>query len=307
MKLVSYNIRFGLGLEGQIDLKRIADTVRDADVVALQEVERHWQRSGMADQPALIAAHLPDRYWVYGPAFDVNASETTAEGHVINRRRQFGTMLISRWPIVSSRVVPLPKWRTVTNFNNESGALEGVIETPGGALRIYSLHLSSLGGEERVEQIRRLLDHHRTVPMQGGAWTGTSLYDPGTQQEVGPSQNWSNGEAIPPMPEDAILMGDFNSEPESPPYLEIVGARDAASGRTAYQRGFIDAWDAAECREGAGETWWPDPPERAPQHPMRLDYCFLPGSWDKRVKRAWIEEGNTASDHRPLWVEVSDS
>ncbi len=49
MKLVSYNIRFGLGLDQKIDLGRIADTVNDADIIALQEVERYWKHSGMTD------------------------------------------------------------------------------------------------------------------------------------------------------------------------------------------------------------------------------------------------------------------
>ena len=31
MKLVTFNIRFGLGLDQQIDLGRIAEAVRDAD------------------------------------------------------------------------------------------------------------------------------------------------------------------------------------------------------------------------------------------------------------------------------------
>ena len=35
MKLVSYNIRFGLGLDQQIDLGRIAETVQDADILRL--------------------------------------------------------------------------------------------------------------------------------------------------------------------------------------------------------------------------------------------------------------------------------
>ena len=37
---------------------------------------------------------------------------------------------------------------------------------------------------------------------------------------------------------------------------------------------------------------------------MRLDYCFLPGTWADRTARAWVEANNTASDHRPLWVEL---
>jgi endonuclease/exonuclease/phosphatase family metal-dependent hydrolase len=51
MKLVTYNIRFGLGLDQQIDLGGIAGAVQDAGIIALQEVERFWKRSGMVDQP----------------------------------------------------------------------------------------------------------------------------------------------------------------------------------------------------------------------------------------------------------------
>ena len=75
MKIVSYNIRFGLGTGHQIDLERTADTARDADIIGLQEVERFWKRSGMRDQPEIIGGHLKDRYWVYCPAYDMDASE----------------------------------------------------------------------------------------------------------------------------------------------------------------------------------------------------------------------------------------
>ncbi len=107
MKLVTYNIRFGLGIDQRIDLGRIAETVRDADIIGLQEVERFWKRSGMSDQPEILGQQLKDFYWVYCPAFDVDASERKSDGTVVNRRRQFGPMLLSRWPIRASRVVSL--------------------------------------------------------------------------------------------------------------------------------------------------------------------------------------------------------
>ena len=40
MKFVSYNIQYGTGKDGRIDLSRIAAEVGDADVIALQEVDR---------------------------------------------------------------------------------------------------------------------------------------------------------------------------------------------------------------------------------------------------------------------------
>ena len=55
MRVVTYNIRFGWGLDGEVDLARIAESLRGADIIALQEVERFWRRSGMTDQPAELA------------------------------------------------------------------------------------------------------------------------------------------------------------------------------------------------------------------------------------------------------------
>ncbi len=73
MKFVSYNIQYGFGSDGRYDLERAAQVVADADIIALQEVERFWQRSNEDDQPEILGRLLPDHYWVYGPAFDMDA------------------------------------------------------------------------------------------------------------------------------------------------------------------------------------------------------------------------------------------
>jgi endonuclease/exonuclease/phosphatase family metal-dependent hydrolase len=54
VKIITYNNRYGLGLDRRYDLDRIADTVRDADIIGLQEVDRLWKRSGMTDQPDIL-------------------------------------------------------------------------------------------------------------------------------------------------------------------------------------------------------------------------------------------------------------
>ena len=63
MKLVTYNTRFGLGKDYSQNLHRIADAVRGADVIALQEVRRNWPPD-YADQPMELGELLPDYYWV---------------------------------------------------------------------------------------------------------------------------------------------------------------------------------------------------------------------------------------------------
>ena len=197
MKLVTYNMRYSLGRDERFDLPRIAHAIQGADIVALQEVERFWPRSGMVDQPAALGALLPEYYWVYGPAFDVDGSVGKSDGTVLNRRRQFGNMLMSKSPIVSSRLYVLPKIATVDRFNMDMGAIEGVVETGAGPVRVYSLHLSHLTSRERTAQINTLLDIHRRALLGGGAWCGN-----GTSS----GRDWTAGEPMPPMPSDAILM-----------------------------------------------------------------------------------------------------
>ena len=54
MKIVTYNIQYGKGQDGQYDLERTAKVVDSADIIALQEVERFWQRSGYVDQVTVL-------------------------------------------------------------------------------------------------------------------------------------------------------------------------------------------------------------------------------------------------------------
>ncbi len=72
MKLVTYNIQYGVGKDWKSDLGRIAQVVDGADVIALQEVVRHMPMTGAGDQPAELAALLPGYYWVYGAAVDLD-------------------------------------------------------------------------------------------------------------------------------------------------------------------------------------------------------------------------------------------
>ncbi len=304
MKLVTYNIRFGLGTDQRIDLGRIAETVRDADIIGLQEVERFWKRSGMTDQPEILGRHLKDFYWVYCPVFDVDASERKSDGTVVNRRRQFGPMLLSRWPIRASRVVSLPKLGTANHLNMDTGGTECVVDAPSGALRVYSVHLSAVSTRDRLLQIDRLLECHRHALTNGGAWTGDGLLDdPAEVQHLG-DQNWTNDEALPPMPKETIVMGDFNSEPESDEYEQMVGAIDPSYGRVTHLDSFVDSWTAANERSGDCITWWPDPPDRSPGHGLRLDYCFVDPQLGRKVKHAYVDSAAEGSDHRPYWVEL---
>jgi endonuclease/exonuclease/phosphatase family metal-dependent hydrolase len=284
MKCVSYNIQYGLGSDGRYDLARIAREVADADVIALQEVDRFWARSGMVDSPAVLSSHLPQHHWVFGANLDMDASFTEA-GRVVSRRKQFGTMILSRWPILSSRNFPLPKWGDRQHHSIQQGLLEAVIATPLGPIRFYSVHLSHLCSATRLPQVARMLEILAAAPAEGGAWCGG---------HPDPESGWIE-EAEPPMPSDIILMGDMNFAPGMPEYDAMIGAVAPGFGRLTNRTGLLDAWVVAGNDEAGGATH--------PNAGRRIDHCFVSASLAAAVDRVEIETSATGSDHWPVFVD----
>lgn len=288
MRFVSYNIQYGLGKDGQTDLDRIAATVDGADVIALQEVERFARRSGFVDQAAELSRRLPAYHWVYGAGLDMDAGEVAADGQTVHRRRQFGNMLLSRMPILSSRNFPLPKYATLTQLSLQRSALEGVIRTRHGAVRVYSIHLTHLSDATRAPQIEAILEIHRRAPGEGGPWCGT------------PDAGWTEDRPPPPMPREAILMGDFNLPATSPLYERLAGPTAPGRGRMTNPDGFVDAWVATGHGENDGMTC----DSGGENQGKRIDYCFVSTSLAGTLRRAWIDGAAQGSDHQPIWTEI---
>ena len=293
MQLVSYNIQYSKGRDSRYDLGRIAAALEGADVIALQEVERHWPRTAMVDQPAELGALLPGYYWVYGPAFDMDASKVGADGTVVNRRRQFGNMLLARWPVDWSRLYILPKLATVEKFNMDAPALEAVIDTPRGPLRVLSIHLSHVSQRERLVQINYLLDLHYRAAATGGAWCGEPM--------IRGDRNWAAGGDAPALPLEAIWMGDFNSLPGSPEYSTIVGPEDPLYSHVLNTDRLADSWTAAGHARDERASY---PDNEEGMGDMHFDYCFVSASLANRVRGSRIDMDATGSDHQPVWVEI---
>ena len=290
MRLVTWNIQYGRGRDGRYDLDRIAATVRGADLIALQEVERFWPRSGMVDQPALLGEALPDHHWVYGAGVDLDASTRDADGRIgSRRRRQFGNMLLSRSPIVSTRTHVLPKDAALgAALSLQRVALEGVVQTSRGRhLRVYSVHLTHLSSATRLTQVETLLAVHARAFADGAAITGEGLKD-----------EWMEAGMPPPMPREAVLLGDFNCEPGSPEYERLVGPMSPYAGRLTPLEGLVDCW------VHLGHS--PVEPPSADIHgrPVRLDYVFASASLAGTLRTARVDADADGSDHQPVWVEL---
>ncbi len=289
MKIVSYNIHYAIGKDDRYDLERVAASVADADIIALQEVERFYDTPQSPSQPEDLAELLPEYYWIYDASFDIDCSERRSDGSILNRRRQHGQMLLSRWPIIAKRYFTLPRLRVDGEFNMQMGVLEGIIETPLGALRIYNVHFSSVSSEERQQQAERVLELVSEAPSQGGAWTGPN----GEFSE----RDWCVGNPEPPMPASAIVLGDFNMEPDSGEYHSLCNRTDD-SGKQL----LADTW--ALLNPGREVMSWHSNPSKAgPVECALLDYCLVTEALKQCVTNCWIDEVAAGSDHQPLWAE----
>lgn len=284
MKLLSFNIQYGFGQDGCYDLTRTAGVIAGSDIAALQEVDRHWSRSLYEDQPARLASLLPDHYTAFAAGFDMHAPSPQDR----NRRRQFGPMILSRWPILWTRTHLLPLRRMIDPLNSQTCALEACLDLPSGPIRVISAHLAHVGVDERLAQIDHLL--LATDPRQGGPWSGT---------DDEPARNWREGQAEPPCPAQAIWLGDFNMEPDSAEHRRLTGQTPYHPG-ARYAEGLVDAVALTGTGLHTHEK------TIAGQIRLRqLDHCLVTPDLAPRVRKAWADTTETASDHFPLWVELA--
>jgi endonuclease/exonuclease/phosphatase family metal-dependent hydrolase len=160
VRIVTFNIHHGVGADGRHDLPRLARLLAsaEADVICLQEVDRHYgQRSEEVDQALLLSRAL-DMQLAWGPSID---EERAGD----ERRRQYGNALLSRLPILISDVHRLP------GSGEPRTALRTMVELDGGALWVTATHLSVGEQEQRAAQVAALAALH-TEPMETGVIVG---------------------------------------------------------------------------------------------------------------------------------------
>ncbi len=268
MIFATYNIHYGVGADGRYDVARIADAVAEADIVCLQEITRGFPDNNHADQTAEIGKRLNRYYRFHGP-MEADASTVAPDGTITSRRRSFGNALVSRWPILWSRGVMLPKTRLADRFDLQRGYIEAVVAVPSGPLRIYCTHLSHVSPAQRQPQIAALTEAVARAGDVGATWDAVA------------PQTFMFQETPLPVPASAIVAGDFNFTSKHPEY-SVAAARLA------------DAWHAAGNPEDGAESF---PGEG------RIDHVLVTRDLAARVKRAWIDNAVVASDHWPVFVE----
>ncbi|PKV89358.1 endonuclease/exonuclease/phosphatase family metal-dependent hydrolase [Streptomyces sp. TLI_146] len=144
LTVLTYNIHHGAGADDDLALDRVARVVKDsgADVIGLQEVDRHYDtRSDFVDQAAWLAQRL-GMHVVYGANLSLDPPRPGAP------RRQYGTAILSRFPVVEAHNTRLPRPRE----GEQRGLLEADINVDGTAVRVLTTHLEHTSQTERLAQ-----------------------------------------------------------------------------------------------------------------------------------------------------------
>ncbi len=175
MRLASFNVLHGRSLaDGQVSTARLvaACASLDADVLALQEIDRNQARSGGVDQTAAIAEAMGAAAWRFEPALigEPGATWRAAEDgdDPASAEAGYGVGLVSRLPVRAWHVVrlraakvrapvavPGGRGRFILLPDEPRVALAAEVETPAGVVVVATTHLSFVPGWNLV-QLRRV-------------------------------------------------------------------------------------------------------------------------------------------------------
>lgn len=266
LKVMTYNINHGAGKPctpeipipipllpdcSVVKLQLAANVIRQVapDVVGLQEVDRFWARSGYVDQALILATELGMAH-CYGANLDHPPDSHSIVPH------QYGTAILSRFPITKCANNKLPKASPNTE---QRGLLSVSVRLQGTALPVFNTHLQHCspipanpcgpGNPDRIVQVQAIRDQIGT-------------------------------------PDLAILLGDFNADPDWPESEPI-------------RERFEDAWVAA----GVGGPGNTHPAQLAGEPERRIDQIYFRGLKPNLTFVPVTLESRIASDHYPVVSE----
>lgn len=282
MELISWNIQWGRGVDGRVDLGRIVATLQglaDADVLCLQEVTRGFMDMAGGpgpDQIAELEALLPAYRVLYAPGVD----RTNADGSP----RQFGNVIATRLPVreVFRHALPWPADPAVASMPRVG--LEVTLACGQRLVRVICTHLEYYSATQRAAQAEALRVWHAEACAHA--------------RQPGKSESRPGPFTPEARPTEAVLVGDFNSKPDDVAYQRMLEPYTDAT------ENWHDAWlhthpgrpHAPTCAL-YDKAQWPEPP-------FTCDFVFVTQSLLPAVKRCEVNDITQDSDHQPIVLSL---
>jgi len=137
LRVMTYNIHHGEGLDGKVDLLRIAQLIQreGAEIVALQEVDKGVARTARRDFPAELAA-LTGMTCVFSNNFSFQGGE-------------YGNAVLTRFPVLRATNTPFQMLRV----GEQRGLMQLVLDIHGRELVFMNTHI-----DYRPDDAERMLN-----------------------------------------------------------------------------------------------------------------------------------------------------
>jgi endonuclease/exonuclease/phosphatase family metal-dependent hydrolase len=279
MKLITWNIQYGVGIDGRNDLPRIVSEARriaDFDVLCLQEVADNFpelKASRGENQFQELARLLPGFTAVEGIGVDVPAPD--------GRRKRFGNLLLSRLPVgqILSHVLP---WEADATRSMPRVLIEAVVMTAFGPLRVMTTHLEYYSPKLRANQIEAIRDVHRQASARA-------------LQPPRPADNMFRPY---PASRSAVLTADFNMRTSDPGYARLLAPFDGEA------LPFADAWTVRN--PGVEHPLSFCIYEQVAGQPHCCDFILVTEDLAPRVETVFYDTATQVSDHQPVLIELRD-
>ena len=282
LTIVSWNIQYGKGVDGRIDLHRIADVVEQdelPDVLCLQEVSRNDpETANGSDQVSELQKFFPNYEIFYG------ASQNRSGGKD-GGRRQFGNLILTRRsPLqVLHHVLPSPA-DTKARFMSRQ-TTEMLLSTGSSTLRLMNTHLEFFSEKQQLAQVQRIRELHEEACAQS--------------REAGldfPNTPFARIERSEKM----LICGDFNFVPESASYQLITSAfaEDVPD--------LLDAWNVVNPENDRSPTCGVFDHKQWKKGPHCRDYFFLSQNLSPQIHQVSVNTETAASDHQPIRITLEE-
>lgn len=159
LRVLTYNIHHGRGIDGNLNLPRIAGVIQsvEPDLVALQEVDQTVQRSGSVDQPAELA-RLTGMQVVFG-------------GNITLQGGEYGNAVLTRLKVIRSSNHLLPR----KDNGEQRGVLEVELAWPSSetTLRLLATHFDHRRSDaERLASAAMINDRTASSPDRNALLAG---------------------------------------------------------------------------------------------------------------------------------------